>query len=100
MSQQQQEYVRSNLNVLTNSTSSRWSSSRSLGNPDMNVVRRASPGMRSRSLFSSSMVWSLGGRFMARSVRLEMCWRGMSMYFATLGLVAISSMRSSEKYDG
>jgi len=37
---------------------------------------------------------------MARSVRLEMCWRGMSMYLATLGLVAISSMRSSEKYDG
>lgn len=66
----------------------------------MNVVRSAKSGMRSRSLWSRSMVYCRGGRRIASSTRLEMCYRGMSMYLHTLGFRAISSISSSEKYDG
>ena len=53
------------------------------GKPQIKVVRRARPGMRSRSVRSSLRVWAWGGRFMARRVRLEMCCSGMSMYLQT-----------------
>ena len=89
--------MRSKRNSLQKSTSSECCSGVSPGNPEMNVVRRTRPGMRSRSLRKSASVCARGGRFIASSARLLMCCSGMSMYLQTFGFAAISSMRSSEK---
>lgn len=75
--------MRSHFHSCTNCTSSRCSSGPSPGKPEMNVVRSARPGMRSRSLRSSFMVWSFDGRFILSSAMLLMCCSGMSMYLHT-----------------
>ena len=67
----------------------------------MNVVRMAMPGIRSRSFSRSSACCSLEvWRRMAVSMRVLMCWSGMSMYFTTCSRPAMASIISSEKFEG
>ena len=43
------------------------------GNPEMNVVLKTRPGIRSLSFRSRVSVCALGGRFIASSVKFSMC---------------------------
>ena len=68
----------------------------------MNAERSAIPGTaaRMRATQPRGSPAPLRSRRMARSMRSEMCWSGMSRYLQTAGSVATTSRSSSVTDDG
>ncbi len=81
--------IQSNWPARTKSQSSSKSFSVSPGNPTMNEVRNATPGMVARmrsSNFKNASPWE--PRFMRASMLRLACCNGMSMYFTSRGCAA------------